>query len=306
MQLDQYVHTFGAYLKRKYGERVKKLTIDAAFTCPNRDGTLGRGGCTFCNVDSFSGENQTQPIAQQMAQGKVNHGQKARKYLAYFQAYTSTYREVAYLKTKYQQALTQGDVIGLCVGTRPDCVPDEVLILLSEYVEQGYEVWLELGLQTANDATLKRINRGHNFATYVDAVNRASSYGIKICTHLIIGLPQETEHDALLTLSKVLQYPVDGIKLHPLHIVEGSIMAKAWRANKIDVLSMCEYASIAGNLLRHIPKHIVLHRVSATANKPMLLAPDWCQLRWPSLTEICRDLDKNGAQGAFTDAPIKP
>lgn len=298
MQLDQYVNTFGLYLKSKFGERIKKLIIDAAFTCPNRDGTLGKGGCTFCNVDSFSSVNGTQPISVQMDKGKAEHGKKADKYLAYFQAYTSTYREVEYLKSKYEEALEQANIVGLCVGTRPDCVPDEVLELLKGYADQGFEVWLELGLQTANDDTLKRINRGHQFSAYVDAVIRAQAYGIKICTHLIVGLPGETEKDALETLDKVLSYPVDGIKLHPLHIVEGSIMARAWRAGKMTVLAMDEYAAIAGKLIRNTPKHIVFHRVSATANKPMLLAPDWCQRRWPSITEVCRNLDKHGAQGA--------
>ncbi|TRX54922.1 TIGR01212 family radical SAM protein [Thalassomonas sp. M1454] len=297
MQLDHYVNTFGKYLKAKFGTRIKKLTIDAAFTCPNRDGTLGKGGCTFCNVDSFSSEQKHDSISQQMTKKKEELGNKAEKYLAYFQAYTSTYQEVEYLKEKYEQALEQSNVIGLCVGTRPDCVPTEVLDLLKGYVEQGYEVWLELGLQTANDETLKRINRGHDFATYVDAVKRARKSGIKICTHLIVGLPNETEQDNLVTLQKVLEHPVDGIKLHPLHVVEGSTMAKAWKANKLDVMSMQEYASIAGNLIRNTPSHIIFHRVSATANKPILLAPDWCQLRWPSITEICRDLHAKGIQG---------
>lgn len=299
MQLDHYVNTFGLYLKGKFGERIKKLTIDAAFTCPNRDGTLGKGGCTFCNVDSFSSDNRAQSISVQMHKGKLEHGKKAEKYLAYFQAYTSTYREVEYLKEKYEEALKESNIVGLCVGTRPDCVPNEVLNLLKGYVEQGFEVWLELGLQTANDNTLKRINRGHDFSAYIDAVTRAKQHGIKVCTHLIVGLPGETKEDSFQTLAQVLSYPVDGIKLHPLHIVEGSTMAKAWRAGRMEALGMEEYAAIAGEMIRRTPEHIVFHRVSATANKPMLLAPDWCQRRWPSITEVCRDLDKHGRQGAF-------
>mgnify|MGYP000164767074 CR=1 FL=1 len=298
MQLDHYVNTFGRYLKQKYQQRVKKLTINAAFTCPNRDGTLGRGGCTFCNVKSFNPSDHQDSIAVQLNRGKAEHGKKSEKYLAYFQAYTSTYQEVEYLRQKYQEALTQANIIGLCIGTRPDCVPDEVLKLLKEYVELGYEVWLELGLQSASDKTLKRINRGHGFAAYQDAVQRAAAYGIKTCSHLIIGLPGEGRDEAMYSLEQVLANPVDGLKIHPLHIVEGSTMARAWRAERIDVFSMEEYAEIAGELIRHTPQEVIYHRVSATAHKESLLAPTWCLLRWPSINEICKNLDQYGAQGA--------
>ncbi len=298
MQLDQYVNTFGRYLKLKYQQRIKKLTINAEFTCPNRDGTLGRGGCTFCNVKSFNTATEQQSIVSQIQQGKVEHGEKSDKYLAYFQAYTSTYQEVEYLRQKYQQALSEANVIGLCVGTRPDCVPDEVLMLLKEYVEQGYEVWLELGLQSASNKTLKRINRGHEFSAYQDAVTRASAYGINICTHLIVGLPCEGLDESMMTLENVLAHPVHGLKIHPLHIVQGSIMAKAFQANRIEVLSMQAYAEIAGELIRHTPKDIIYHRVSATAHKDSLLAPQWCLLRWPSINEVCKNLVQYGSQGA--------
>ncbi len=218
--------------------------------------------------------------------------------MAYFQAYTSTYEEVEVLRQKYQQALTQANIIGLCVGTRPDCVPDEVLKLLKGYVDKGYEVWLELGLQSASDKTLKRINRGHKFSAYQDAVERASAYGIKVCSHLIIGLPGEQLAESMYTLEQVLKHPVDGLKLHPLQIVKGSTMAKACHADRIDVLGMTEYAGIAGELIRHTPKDIIFHRVSATAHKEVLLAPSWCLLRWPSINEVCRNLDAYGGQGA--------
>lgn len=298
LNLDNYVNTFGLYLKGKYQQRIKKLTIDAAFTCPNRDGTIGRGGCTFCNVDSFNHNQKSDSIPIQMARGKKELAGKASKYLAYFQAYTSTYQEVEYLKVKYEQALAQADIVGLCVGTRPDCVPDEVLSLLASYVEQGFEVWLELGLQSSNNQTLKRINRGHNFSAYVDAVTRANALGIKVCTHLIAGLPSEGLVEVKNTLNDVLAHPVEGLKIHPLHVVAGSTMAKMWRADKLKVYEIEEYAEIAADIIRHTPKHIVYHRVSATANKPVLLAPDWCQLRWPSINAVCRYLDKFGGQGS--------
>lgn len=303
MGLDAYVNTFGAVCKAKYGERLRKLTIDAQFTCPNRDGTLGRGGCTFCNVASFSHQaTQELSITEQLSQGKIRYReakpkQNADKFIAYFQAYTSTYGEYQVLMEKYDEAVRDGDIVGLCVGTRPDCVPDEVLDLLENYQNKGIDVWLELGLQTASDATLRKINRGHDFACYCDTVARARGRGLKVCTHLILGLPDETHDDVMRTLKAVLKQGVDGLKLHPLHIVEGSIMAKAWRSGRLPLLTIEEYASSVGELIRHTPKDIIFHRVTAYAKKPMLLAPDWCAYRWNGLVAIVDNLQRLGGQG---------
>jgi len=250
MQLQKLINMFGGDLQRRYGEKIHKLTLHGGFSCPNRDGTLGRGGCTFCNVASFADEQmQQRSIAEQLAAqaGKVN---RARRYLAYFQAYTSTYAEVQVLASMYRQALTQADMVGLCVGTRPDCVPDTVLDLLADYHAQGYEVWLELGLQSAHDRTLRRINRGHDFACYRQTAQRARTRGLKVCSHLIVGLPGESEEHCLSTLRQVVEAGVDGIKLHPLHIVTGSVMAKAWGAGRLPELPLARYVSIAaGNCL---------------------------------------------------------
>lgn len=304
MGLDAYVNTFGAVCKTKYGERLRKLTIDAQFTCPNRDGTLGRGGCTFCNVASFSyQESEDLSITEQLSQGKKRYReakpkQNADKFIAYFQAYTSTYGEYRVLMDKYDEAVMDADIVGLCVGTRPDCVPDEVLDLLVNYQKKDIDVWLELGLQTANDATLRKINRGHDFACYCDTVARARRRGLKVCTHLILGLPDETHDDVMTTLKAVLKQGVDGLKLHPLHIVEGSTMAKAWRSGRLPLLTIEEYAASVGELVRHTPKEIIFHRVTAYAKKPMLLAPDWCAYRWNGLVAIVDNLQRLGGQGA--------
>lgn len=300
MGLDSYVNTFGVQCRKQFGQRLKKLTIDAKFTCPNRDGSLGRGGCTFCNVASFSHEHGTiETIGEQLAQGRARAQGKSSKFIAYFQAYTSTYDEYKVLKQKYDEAIKESDIVGLCVGTRPDCVPDEVIELLAQYQRQGLEVWLELGLQSANPATLKRINRGHGFDEYQDTVHRARLAGLKVCTHLILGLPGETHEDYIATHKAVLSAGVDGLKLHPLHIVEGSTMAKAWRAGRLPLLSQAEYAYSAAELIRFTPKDIVFHRVTAYAKKPMLLAPDWCAFRWDGLVAIVDDLAKNGGQGHY-------
>jgi len=297
-QLHELVNTIGQDLQRRYKEKVHKLTLHGGFSCPNRDGTIGRGGCTFCNVASFSDEQtQIKSIREQLTD-RAGEVKRAKKYLAYFQAYTNTYAEVQVLKNMYEEALTQADIVGLCVGTRPDCVPQAVLDLLSEYRQQGYEIWLELGLQTANNDTLKRINRGHDFECYAEITKKARALGIKVCTHLIIGLPKETEQDYHETLNKVIEVGTDGIKLHPLHIVEGSTMAKAWRAGKIEELVLDDYINIATDLIRHTPASIVFHRVTATARRPTLLAPLWGEQRWLAMTSIGSQLDELGAQGS--------
>ncbi|MEZ8059238.1 TIGR01212 family radical SAM protein [Vibrio splendidus] len=307
MQLHELVNTIGQDLQRRYGEKVHKLTLHGGFSCPNRDGTIGRGGCTFCNVASFSDEQtQIQSIADQL-KDRAGEIARAKKYLAYFQAYTSTYAEVQVLKNMYEEALKApgANIVGLCVGTRPDCVPDSVLELLSGYVKQGYEIWLELGLQTANDKTLKRINRGHDFAVYETITRRARALGIKICTHLIVGLPKETKADNLETLDKVLAVGTDGIKLHGLHIVEGSTMAKAWKAGKLEAPSLEEYIDIATEVIQRTPANVVYHRVSSAARRPTLLSPLWCENRWLAMTEIGRSLDKTGAQGIKTGSAFE-
>ncbi len=304
MQLHELVNTLGQDLQRRYGEKVHKLTLHGGFSCPNRDGTIGRGGCTFCNVASFADEAaQAKPIQVQLSD-RATEVRRARKYLAYFQAYTSTYAEVQVLKKMYEQALQAADIVGLCVGTRPDCVPDAVLELLADYAEQGFEIWLELGLQTANNQTLKRINRGHDFACYQAITLRARALGIKVCTHLIVGLPNETRQDNLQTLEKVLQVGTDGIKLHGLHIVEGSTMAKAWRAGRLQAPELDQYVAIASEMIRLTPAEVVFHRVSSSARRPTLLAPLWCENRWLAMTEIGRALDRDGAQGSLAGRPF--
>ncbi|EKO3496452.1 TIGR01212 family radical SAM protein [Vibrio fluvialis] len=305
MQLHELVNTIGQDLQRRYGERVHKLTLHGGFSCPNRDGTIGRGGCTFCNVASFADEQSQAKSIEDQLKERAGEVQRAKKYLAYFQAYTSTYAEVQVLKNMYEQALKAADIVGLCVGTRPDCVPDAVLELLAEYVQQGFEIWLELGLQTANDRTLKRINRGHDFACYAEITRRARALGIKVCTHLIVGLPKEGRDDNIATLEQVLTIGTDGIKLHGLHIVEGSTMAKAWRAGKLEAPTLEDYVAIASEMIQRTPPEVVFHRVTSAARRPTLLSPLWCENRWLAMTEIGRRLDRDGAQGSLIGRPFQ-
>ncbi len=293
MTLAQQAPTFGQYLLQRYGERVHKVAIDAAFTCPNRDGSKGIGGCTFCNNVSFS-PNGRQPksIAEQIAAGRrvIRKRTGAKKYLAYFQAYTNTYGDLQQLKFLYDSALAEPDVIGLSVGTRPDCVPPAVLDLLAGYQAQGYEIWLELGLQSAFDTTLQRVNRGHGFAEYQESASAARARGLKLCTHLIAGLPGEQASHCHESLRQVLEVGTDGLKLHPLHVVKGTQLANQWRRGEYTPLTLENYIQIAADLVEMAPAGVVWHRLTGTASRDILLAPEWCAEKWRVLNGIEQEL----------------
>ncbi len=297
MILSDYVNTFGQSMLSKHKQRVHKIAIDADFTCPNRDGTIGRGGCTFCNNVSFSPNGRKPPPLNQ----QIDCGRKvlikrtgATKYLAYFQAYTNTYADPHILKKIYDSALSEPDVIGLCIGTRPDCVPSQVLDLLSDYQTQGYEVWLELGLQSSYDKTLERVNRGHDYATYCKAIKAAHSRDLSVCTHLIIGLPGENNSHAKISLLRVLEQGVEGLKLHPLHVVKGTQLANEWRRGEYQPITLKEYINTVADLVALTPKEIIFHRLTGTADKNILLAPEWCSQKWNVLNGITAELYQRG------------
>ena len=296
--LSDRVNTLGQDLLHRYGERVHKLAINAGFTCPNRDGSKGRGGCTFCNNASFSPNARREPdVAQQLEAGRRVLARRtgARRFIAYFQAYTNTYEDVEVLERLYGQALTEPDVVGLSVGTRPDCVPEPVLDLLARYRDLGYEVWLELGLQSAFDATLERVNRGHGFGEYERAVRAARGRGLPVCTHLIVGLPGEAPQDSLLSLQRVLDLGVDGLKIHPLHVVKGTRLANQWRRGEYRPLALEEYVETVVQMVRRTPEEIVYHRLTGTAAENILLAPHWCSWKWRVLNAITRRLEAEEA-----------
>lgn len=289
MHLPDVVHSFGQAMRRKYGEKIQKISINASMICPNMDGSKGRGGCTFCNNASFNPNARKPPsIMEQIALGQkvIRNRTGAKKYIAYFQAYTNTYADVEYLKRLYDVALADPKIIGLSVGTRPDCVPDSVLKLLAEYQQQGLEVWLELGLQSAFDQTLERVNRGHNFSDYVDAMNRIQQYKLQVCTHLIIGLPGESPQQSLKSHARVMDIGTQGLKLHPLHVVRGTQLAKQWRNGEYQPMEFDEYIDIAATIVRNTPDTVVFHRLTATAALDILLAPKWCSGKWSVLNAI--------------------
>ncbi len=300
MKLTDFVHTVGVQWKYRYHESIGKLTLTGGFTCPNRDGTISRGGCTFCSVSSFS-DLSDQDIPTQISSG-VNLGAH-RLYFAYFQAYTSTYAETQVLERLYREALSHSQIVGLCVGTRPDCLSRSCLDLLCRLRDSGIAVIVELGLQSAHDRTLRLINRGHDFASYEQSASLVRSCGLELCTHLIIGLPGESLEDNLNSLDAVLQVGTDALKLHPLHIVRGSVMERQYRSGRIAPLTLQEYTCRAGELIAHTPSRIVFHRVSATARAPFLVTPDYCQKKFPVIDAVTNYLNLYGVQGSAIGDP---
>jgi radical SAM protein (TIGR01212 family) len=306
MALSDLVNTFGTDLKRRYGERVHKVAINAGLSCPNRDGIKGRGGCTFCNNASFN-PNGRHPasVTEQIEAGRrvIQRRTGARRYLAYFQAYTNTYGNPDLLAGLYRQALAEPDVVGISVGTRPDCCPPLVLDLLAGLRDHGHEVWLELGLQSAFDATLARVNRGHGLAEYHQALLGARARGLPVCTHLIVGLPGEGRGEAIASLDRVLDLGTEGLKLHPLHVVKGTKLANDWRRGTYVPLTMAEYIGIAADLIERTPAQVVYHRLTGTASPDILLAPAWCSRKWVVLNGIEAELRRRGsAQGLLAPA----
>lgn len=297
MALSDYVNTFARYADRRFGKRVHKIALDAGFSCPNRDGSKGVGGCTFCNNASFSPNPRNAiPLALQLENGRLALSETRRETLliAYFQAYTNTYAEIDELARRYDEVLEVPGVIGLSIGTRPDCVSDAVLELLAGYRRRGLEVWLELGLQSAFDATLARVNRGHDFADYRNAIAATHAYDIPVCTHLILGLPGETPMHWLHTLQAVIALGVEGLKLHPLHVVKRTRLANEWRRGEYRPLTMADYARGVADLIARTPRDVVFHRLTGTAPADLLLDPAWCAGRWPVLNAIELQLKRSG------------
>jgi radical SAM protein (TIGR01212 family) len=270
--------TFNNYLKEYFGERTYRVPIDAGFTCPNRDGVRAFGGCTFCD-DRGSGAPTIDTAANvrgQLEKGinRIRRRFKANKFLAYFQAFSNTYAPEAALRQLYDVAFEFPDVAGICIGTRPDCVEDNVLDLLAEYNEKTF-VWLELGLQSAFNETLDKINRGHSAEEFFDAVERAKRRNLKVATHLIFGLPDETDEQMLETVRRVAQCPVDGIKIHQLCIYKGTPMEIDYRMGNLPVLDEDRYVRLVADALELLPPDMVIMRLVAEGSEDEIIAPAW-------------------------------
>jgi radical SAM protein (TIGR01212 family) len=271
--------SFSSYLREKFGQRVQKITLDAGLTCPHRD-TDKKGGCIYCNEKGSgtgaraSGISLKEQIDTQMA--IMHRRYKARAYIAYFQSYSNTYADVDTLKAIYDEILAYPEIVGLAIGTRPDCIDEHKLALISSYMPERL-VWLEYGLQSASDDTLARINRGHDVETFIDAVNLTAGYGIRICAHVIIGLPGEHMEQYIDSAKLIARLPVSDVKLHLLYIIKGTPMENMFRQGAYSPLSMDEYATAAAHFIAHLRDDMVIQRITGDPHGEELVAPLWAR-----------------------------
>jgi radical SAM protein (TIGR01212 family) len=281
----QPYNSYAPYFKKIFGERVQKISVDAGFTCPNRDGSKGTGGCTYCNNDAFNPSycKPEKPILQQIEEGiefhKVRY-RRANKYLVYFQPYSNTYAPIEHLKKIYEKALSHPEVIGLVIGTRPDCVDDEILNYLKELSSDNY-IMIEYGVESIYDETLLHINRGHNFAVAKNAIEKASSLGLNCGAHFIFGLPGESQQMMLDSVKVISDLPLKTIKFHQLQIVEGTRMAKDFKENvsHYNLFSFDEYVDFIIRFVEQLNPNFVIERFAGEVPPRILSGPGWGKIR---------------------------
>ncbi|MEA3280137.1 MAG: TIGR01212 family radical SAM protein [Thermodesulfobacteriota bacterium] len=302
-------YDFNTYLRTVFGCRVQKITLDAGLSCPNKDGKISRKGCIYCNArgSGTGAYAKGLSITKQMVDGKkwLSRRYKARKFLAYFQSFTNTYAPVDKLKSLYEEALAIDDVVGLSIGTRPDCVDEPILDLLQEYAKY-YHIWIEYGLQSIHDATLALINRGHDFQCFKKAVQATQNRGIKICAHIILGLPDEKRSHMLETAKAVAEMEIDGIKIHLLYIVKGTELEKLYQQGRYKCLEQEEYVDLVCDFLELIPQDMVIQRLTGDPHPEELVAPEWSLKKAETLTLIRNTLERRDSwQGMKCDCCIE-
>ncbi|WDN90202.1 uncharacterized protein BuS5_03172 [Desulfosarcina sp. BuS5] len=301
--VEKRYNDLNGYFRKIFGCRVQKISIDAGLSCPNRDGTLSRGGCIYCNArgSGTGAHSRGLSITEQLCKGKqaLEKRYKAKKFMAYFQSFTNTYAPVEKLEQLYGEALAVKDVVGLSIGTRPDCVDKEVLELLQDYARDRL-IWIEYGLQTAHNATLSFINRGHDFTTFQNAVDATVNRNIKICAHIILGLPGETSAMMMETAKTLSDMRIDGIKLHLLYVVKGTKLEKLYNRGRYRCLEQDEYVNIVADFLEKIPFNIVIQRLTGDPHPEELVAPAWSIKKTETLALINDILTKRDSrQGKF-------
>lgn len=281
------------HLRERFGTKVYKIALSSGCTCPNRDGTVGVGGCIFC-ADTGSGDFAQRadlPIGEQikLAKEKIASKNKGGKYIAYFQSFTNTYGSVECLESKFMEAIANEEVVALSIATRPDCLPKDILEMLKK-LNRIKPVWVELGLQTIHEETAKYIRRGYPLKVYDRAVKDLHAVGVEVITHVIIGLPGETKADMLETVQYVVNGKAEGIKLQLLHVIEGTDLAKDYRAGAFNTLTMDEYIEIIKECVALIPETMVIHRLTGDGNKRTLIAPLWSGDKKKVINALNREL----------------
>jgi len=294
LQMEYY--SLNKFLKDKFGSKVAKLSLDAGFCCPNRDGTLSNDGCIFCSPKGsgdFSGSRKVS-ITEQINQQKDLLKKKWTNplYIAYFQDFTNTYSSVDVLKSIYFEAINQKDICGIAIATRPDCLSHDILKLLKEVSEKTY-LWVELGLQSSNEITAKFINRGYDNRVYEEAVNNLTFLNIDVVTHVILGLPNETKEDMLNTIRYVVKQNVQGIKIQLLHVLKNTELGRIYEEKPFHLLTMEEYADLVCECLEIIPNHVVIHRITGDGSKKDLIGPLWSSDKKKVLNYLNKKISEN-------------
>jgi len=272
---ERYKH-LNKYLKEKFGERTLKICIDGGFTCPNRDGTCGYGGCVFCS-EKGSGDliNYTENISEQVINYfKSYRSERANKFIAYFQNFTNTYDTIENLKSKYDAALIDNRIVGLEIATRPDCINEDIVKLLKSYTDKYY-VCVELGLQTSNNNTGKLVNRGYTSEHFTKAVELLNKYGIDVVAHVMVGLPGESFDDVKSTIDFINMHDIQGIKIHSTYVIKNTVLADMYFNGKYTPISLEYYLEALTYIVTHISPDVVIHRISGDAPKDLLIAPEW-------------------------------
>ena len=299
-------HSFDYMLKERFGEKIYKVALDAGMTCPNRDGTLGSRGCIFCSAGGsgdFAGSRQdsiTQQIEKQAASIRQKRG--VAKFIAYFQAYTNTYAPVDYLRKIYTEAISHPDIVAISIGTRPDCLDEDILQLLDE-LNQKKPVWVELGLQTIHETTARYIRRGYPLSCFEQAVSELRKRSLDVIVHTILGLPGESKNDILSTIEYLNHRDIQGIKLQLLHVLKGTDLAEDYLAGKFQVYSMEEYLELVIDCLEHLNPEIVIHRLTGDGPKDLLIAPLWSSAKRTVLNTLHRECK---LRHAFQGKQYKP
>jgi uncharacterized protein len=298
---------FSDYLKQRFGGRVHKISIDAGFGCPNRSGGRSGVGCLFCDPGGSGavGIERSLSIHDQLEQGKevMVRKYKAKSFLAYFQPFSNTYGPVAALRACYDEALAVPGVVGLAIGTRPDCIDPAVLELLAEYHRQTY-LWLELGLQSVHDPTLAYLRRGHDYQTFLQSYRGAKERGLRVCVHLILGLPGETREQMLATADEMARLRVDGIKLHLLHVLAETPLGERYQQGEFRTLEQADYISLVADVLERLHPETLIHRLTGDGPRDLLLAPLWSLNKWEVLNGIHDELALRGTrQGSCFKEP---
>ncbi len=274
MEKERYNH-LNKYLKEKFGERTLKICIDSGFTCPNRDGKVGFGGCIFCS-EKGSGEHIKYNDIQTQIKNHLNsyRGERANKFIAYFQNFTNTYDTIENLKARYDAALCDEKIVCLAIATRPDCIDEDICRLIASY-KSKVDVWVELGLQTSNDETAKIINRGYLSSEFTNAINLLNKYNIETVTHIMVGLPNESFDDIKNTVSFLNKHNIQGLKIHSCYVVKNTALAKMYENKSYTPITLEYYLEAASYILTHINPDIIIHKISGDAPKDLLLAPNW-------------------------------